>query len=848
MAAAENIDAPDVEERNQQVYPPRGEDDLEAVIDEMEEVENEEVEEAVREISTVADDTLRSEGVGDHFQAPIRSLNNPTQNEVELENGEEAQVVGEEYFVGQNLPGFQDVGNIKWWTVMDENSYREETRSGGLEHLQMNNEGDIHSYHVELDGEPLDSEDVQRLARNLRIRRDKNTPVEGNSIPENIMEYGSRNELLENENITEEEYTEQVQEAQDYGLITEDGELTLKGFIASQNMEARDLRALDNASNGAETIDTATRGLLDNFAEGDFDESIELSSIGVLRPLENISAEVDTSGEGIEVPDASPASYLDITETDDGYNVRTGDIPVDTILNSYFHDEVVEDGEVNISELEEQHPELASRIISYAERRNGELDYIDAEGTVSLEMETFEDKEEAHREVLESEFGLSIEEMSEELENNSSIEVNDDEEVSINYEGDKLPERLVRDLKSDMLARWDSGEINLSSSRMPNSTAQMVLHQFKDELQEEHGYNTRAGGVYDRIDDYQNISSEIDETIERMEEKGILETEVVEREPAKVSLNPEDKEDYRLIDRLRSETEIDLPSETKELETATLETQRVWNVERDYNDVEELDEELEEYKEEITSLIAENTSRQVWKNLGRDRELDYTAEGIKRKIHEFVDSRDSEILRRTRYDLLGTPDKEAVSEEIGPAYSHLEFTVADDAELADYMEDSMEATSENLYDKLEELEDEGLLELRYRDQNELRRGNGETEVLDYEGEFEIENYHELDKEDRQMLKELEAEDILGLEEGRTELELEEQGADYRTNIDTESQTVDTTGREDRVRGEYQESTTYEVTDQIREIGETLDPLNFESEPYEELTVDTDFDYGEELTA
>lgn len=850
MAAAENVNAPDVEERDQEVYPPRGEEDLESVIDEMEEVENEDVEEAVREISSVADDTLRSEGVGDHFQAPIRSMNNPAQNEVELENGEEAQVVGEEYFVGQNLPGFQDVGNIKWWTVMDENSYREETRSGGLEHLQMNNEGDIHSYRVELDGEPLDNEGVQRLARNLRIRRDKDTPVERNQIPENIMEYSSREELLENEDLTEDEYAEQVQSAQEYGLITEDGEITLKGFIASQDMEARDLRSLDNAANGAETIDTATRGVLDKFAEGDFDESIELRSTGMLTPLGNISAEVDTSGEGIEVPDSSPASYLDITETDDGYNVQTGQVPVDTILNSYFSDEVVEDGEVNISELEERHPELASRIIEYKERRTDDLEYTDVKGTASLELDVFEGgDEEAHREVLESEFGLSIEEMSEELENNSTIEVNDEEKISINYKGDEIPERIVRDLKKDRRGSWNEGEINLGSGAlMPRSTAQIVLHQFTDELSEKHDYNTKSRAAFDRIEDYQDISTEIDETLERMEEKGVIDTEIVEEEPAKVSLNPEEKEDYRLIDRLHSETDIDLPSEIKEIKTETLETQTVWNVRRDYDDVEDLDEELEDYKEEITSLIAENTSRQVWKSFGREDELDYTAEGIRRKIHEFVDSRDSEILRRTRYDLLGKPEKETVREEIGPAYSNLEFTVADDAELADYMEDSMDAASEDLYETLEELEEEGLLELTYQDQNETRYGDAETEVLDYEGEFEVENYHELDEEDRERLKELDEEGVLELDESRRDLKIEEDGLRYIANVETESTTVDTTEREDRVRGEYQESTTYEVNDQIREIGETLDPLNFDSEPYEEVTFDTDFEYGEELAA
>lgn len=849
MAAAENVNTTDPEEQTQEVYPSRSQEDLESIINEMEEVENEEIEESVREISSLADGNLREgrTGVTEHFEAPIRSLNNPTENTVELEDGTTAEVVGEEYFLGQNLPGFQDVGNIKWWTIMDENSYREETRNGGLEHLQLNNEGEIHSYRVELDGEPLNPEQVQRLERNLNIRAQGQVTTE-NRVVEDIIQYSSREEILENEDLTEDEYIQQVKEAQEYGLINEDGELTLKGFITGQDMEARDLRALDNASNGAETIETSTQGVLDNFSEGSFNESIELRFTGFARDLENMRLEADSSDGEITVPNSGFGRHISIDENGMRIGLENNNVPASAVLNEYFPNEVVENGEVNIPELEQRNPDLAGSLIQRAEISNNNVEYSDASGQASLNLYTPEDEpEEPHREMLESEFGLSIEELSKELENNSSIEV-EEENITITYEGDEIPERLVKGIEKKKSPKWEDGEIDISHGLSAiNSTAQLVLHQFEEELDEKHDYNTSSSRVYERISAYQDISTELDQKIQELEETGIIKTEVIEREPAKVSLNPEDKEDYRLIDRLSSETDLDLPSEIKELSTENLETETA-RIGRDMRDIEDLDEELEEYKEEITSLIAENTSRKVWENIGRGKEFDYAAEGLKRKIHEFIDSRDNGLLKGL-HDLMGrTPEKERVREDIGPAYGNLKFTTPEGAELAEYLEESMAAASEDLYEKLEELEEEGLLELKYRDQTEMRIGREETEVLDYEGEFEIENYHEMDEEDKEMLKKLEEEDVLELEDSRSELDIEENHVSYDMTFDTESQSVDVSDEEIRVRGEYQQSTSYDVNDQIREIGEQLNPTNFDSDPYEDVIVENDFEYGEEITA
>ncbi|WEL19662.1 hypothetical protein [Candidatus Nanohalococcus occultus] len=252
MAAAQNINTPDTGEREQDVYSPRSEADLEQIIDRMEDVENEDVEDAVRQVSEIADENLRGV-VRNHFQAPIRSLNNPEENTVELEDGTEAQVVGEEYFVNQNLDGFQDVGNIKWWTLMDEDSYREETRNvrnrdgvnRGLEHLQLDNEGDIHSYRIELDGEPLNPEQTQRLARNLRIRQD-NAVFERNQVPRMMLENNNVGEAVRSEDIERREFEEGYEQAREIGLVSENGNLTLKGWLSAVDLEAPDIRSLED--------------------------------------------------------------------------------------------------------------------------------------------------------------------------------------------------------------------------------------------------------------------------------------------------------------------------------------------------------------------------------------------------------------------------------------------------------------------------------------------------------------------------------------------------------------------------------------------------------------------------
>lgn len=235
-------------------YPARNEENYERLLEGMEEVEDEEVADAVEEISEVVDGQLRN-SVANHFQAPIRSLNNPGENTVELPDGTEAQVVGEEYSsVNGNLPGFMDVGNIKWWTVYDEGTYREERRADMQgEHLQFNSEGNLHGFRVELDGEPVDTDEVQRLARNLRIRRDSQV-LDENQVPEFVLNYQNPDNVIESEDISRQEFENSYQEAEKLGLVTSEGNITLKGWLSAANMRAEDMREFEEIDGSTEHV------------------------------------------------------------------------------------------------------------------------------------------------------------------------------------------------------------------------------------------------------------------------------------------------------------------------------------------------------------------------------------------------------------------------------------------------------------------------------------------------------------------------------------------------------------------------------------------------------------------
>ena len=335
---AEEIQVTPEEDRDRETvaYPARDEEDLEQILEEADRIDDEQVAEAVDDVREIVNDELRGT-VTNHFEAPIRSLNNPQENTVEIQElygpegtvvsdpeavkgfnnllmdqdapTREAQVVGEEYYVNQNLPIFGDIGNIEWWTVYDPGTYQEETRlDEGGEHLIFNQDGDLHGFQMRVDGEEVEPEQMERLARNIRIRRGNNQ-FDGRNLPGMMMDHRSQSQIIREENIDQEEFEQLYREAENAGLVNGKN-ITLKGWLSAVDLEAGDLRSLDD---GEEVISFANLdrehvpGDLDSYSEaGQIQLEFNLpvpSYMSGHRSVERDTAAEYTTGATIERTD-----------------------------------------------------------------------------------------------------------------------------------------------------------------------------------------------------------------------------------------------------------------------------------------------------------------------------------------------------------------------------------------------------------------------------------------------------------------------------------------------------------------------------------------------------------------
>jgi uncharacterized protein (UPF0147 family) len=859
MATAENVEAPDVEERDQDVYPPRSEEDLESVVEELEEVEDEEVEQAVRQVSELADDNLRTgqNSVGIHANAPIRSLNNPEENQVEMSDGSQGQVLGEEYFVGQNLPGFQDVGNIKWWTLMEDGSYREETRGGGREHLQLNNEGDIDGYRIELDGEVLEGEQVQRLARNLRIRSEANTSVtEENIIPENIIEHSTREELLENTELSESEYVEQIEEAQEYGLITEEGELTLKGWVTGADMQAQDLRGLEEISNGADTaqfgrlhseempgadsdnlvghdatLTASTHRSLESFIVDGRVEDEELDDeLSELLQRINRVAEFDIEDKGEEQTETYTTG---IREFYDG--VMGWEVPKEDIVGNMSRGQAAE----------------LARAAKRDDNNNLEVSFQDAE------LYTSQNGNAADRDLqlndLSEYLGCSEEDLEREMKENLDFNI-EEGSLEIEYDGDN--EKL-----SDMLYNldpWligsledDRPEGSFTSEKVLN-TSYLELLEFEDELNTSE-FNRRYGKI-GRIREYTEKSEELKSKVEELEEDGIIETELTEtlNPTADVRIAAEDPLEYR--EALREIDELsylNFPKSTdswrEHVKTDLENVKASFNVTTD--DREKLKEMLGDMEGEFRDLVEDEDDMFLGESVVEVKEYRKGIPGPKDLINFAVDYVDSEYLEEAVRKVVDEPEmvEKTVFGERGLTDQHKtidEYGVGDN-----------ERPSERILEKLGELYDAGLIDAERRIYN--RREDYETreeEFTDYTETARV-DYGELDSEQKEELRRLEEQGLITLDEPEKDLEITSQGDRNENGISIELQgeysihDIDIEGEmEFDVEYEPGDNFIYQASDDMRRVAEQLDPLNFNSDPYEDVTVENDFNYGEEISA
>ena len=851
-----NIDEDRRRNNGQVSFIERTEEDIEEIVEKMQTVPSSRVEESVKGIGDTMNardesenlDSLLRNTVTVHAQAPIRSTINPDAHTVETESGRQLQVAGEEYFLNQNseaLGDFMDVSNVKWYKLEDNGVSTEETRNDRAgEHLRntATSEYGVEGFHIEVDGEHLDAEEVEAFRRSIS-RRDQATVAPHNEVTGLMMDYDSVLESVENEDISEQEFNELYDEALSDGLVTQDGDFTLKGWLSAVDLTGPDLRSFEEIARGSDILETDREGVFDSIAdvrEHDTTTSLDLNNVSWAGAWLDLGMEELEQDEARELVSSFGEDFEELRE--EGEMRLEANVP--EMINAVFGDGIYGENGFSLEKVGEINTDAVDSLTRKAEGVYNSVEYTQAD-LLDYEIGLHSKKEgmrEAFIDIFEDVHG-SYDELVEEIEENMVMNG-----VSLDYEGEEAPENIARRLGFISSTSYNDGELE-KQSRLNNGLADVMLLPYEDEL-EEHGYDPTSI-TSDSVSDYDSVSSELKELVNRLEDEGLVETSIRETESGELDLNPETEEDYRLLDRVFGDSDMEFPYEQRPLSEGDVEVDRV-NVSCEIvYDGEELDEELDEHQEEILQLLDENNDwGDVFTSYGRDNILDYEAEGLTKKAHNLVDK--SEALQTVRKALIGRPDKEVIGQEIGPDYDNLRFTTPEDERETEYFEDLDRPGSDKLVAALEELEDEGLVELEYSTETtEYGEVDAETEVMDYEGTFELENYHELDEQEKEALNELDKRGVADLDEGKRELHIEENSEMYfQQEWKAEGTHIDTVFDEDEEERTYEETfdfeheevTRYEVNDQVREIGEALDPMNFETNPYEEIKVENDFDY------
>lgn len=156
-------------------YIERDEQDLREVVSELEKGsfdENQKVGSFIERVDGEIRDEVRPTN---HFEAPIRSLNNPETDSFVTEDGRRLQIVGEEFGQLNNvLPEYADIGNIQYWIAAEPGTFSEEDWNEGGEHIAGGNELSAEAYAVKVDGEFRSPEELDEIMEDMNIRQANN--------------------------------------------------------------------------------------------------------------------------------------------------------------------------------------------------------------------------------------------------------------------------------------------------------------------------------------------------------------------------------------------------------------------------------------------------------------------------------------------------------------------------------------------------------------------------------------------------------------------------------------------------------------------------------------------------
>ncbi len=842
-------------------YSERDEEDLREVVSHLEEGssgENQTVGSFIERI----DEEIRDEvGAGSHFEAPIRSLNNPETDSFETEDGTRLQIVGEEFGQLNNvLPQYADIGNIQYWIAAEPTIFREEDVNPGGEHIAGGDEHSVEAYAVKVDGEFRSPEEIDEIMEDMNIRQANNL-FGGMEVPGLMLEYSGVDEAVQNEDITEEDFRDQYQKARSTGLVSENGNLTLKGMLRAVDMEAQDLESLealgeDSDSIGFRTLDHENFPYLASDDEIGRDASVEVSPEPASLDSQSTTGRV-TRGE----PEGELAEQLEYLEDTLGFSAADVTPNQDESYTMSFADyrrKLLGEDVSARQDLGEMDDRRAAEIAETVARLGGGIERVSTEEGPELKSGWVIDR-------WSSELGYTQEELRTELDGNTEINLDEDGRLRLEYHGDRDEMKSLIESFSDSVTahRLDDRPVDSFEASTGMNEVYLELLPHRDELEDRVDFKDSAGSVHvGRIRRYGELSSDAQQTIEDLEENGAIETEHgFNDRDGSVEIDAENLTRYReAVEELNDIVEetndiLEDPNEIQGLEFMEARGSEEVRQKVDLSKVKtrvtaNVDDE-EEIREELGELVDEVKGHSLPKSTSETEEIkDYEKHrnnDLEHKVNEILDSLDNRYLEKAARTVVDEPEMVEIT-TYPDVFSEMEGTLHE----YEPKDDQHEKPSDELLEKLEELYDRGIIE--------AEREIGGREMIEWCHDFGPERftypdptdtlsfkyYGEIDEEHREKLREMRDEGLITLEEPSEELYVEKNSSEMeRIRLQIEGsyrvEEVDMGGEmEVNVSYEPGDELVYEANDQIRSIAETMDPMKFEEQPFGQVELQTEF--------
>lgn len=244
------------------------------------------------------------------------------------------QIAGEAFFNIADARGdLMDFRDMQWWVIEQNSAWREETRNPAGEHLARNNPDQIQAYYIELDGEPVQPEELESLYETLQLREDLITRFDdriadlflNHDDPETIRSEYETTSILRDDPDHPFEYG--LQQARELGLITDDNDLTLFGYLSQFDMDS-------------EAIER------NNFVQAARDGPMQLYEDGFLRAtglrltdIDLTDAYTDAYTRSLSLDTSDINSSLNQYNTiDDSFDSYLDDDDDDDLLGNYISD------------------------------------------------------------------------------------------------------------------------------------------------------------------------------------------------------------------------------------------------------------------------------------------------------------------------------------------------------------------------------------------------------------------------------------------------------------------------------------------------------------------------------